>query len=113
MLADTPRFIAVDIAYPGAKSYFQTMVIRQRDLTRATDVNQRTGASFAGTVVPAVMSGHAAQCLDFMRDELIPFIDAHYPTASGDRTCAGHSLGGLFGCFALFTHPETFTRYVI
>jgi predicted alpha/beta superfamily hydrolase len=113
MLADTPRFIAVGIGYPGAKSYFQTMVLRQRDLTQVADVNQRTGASFEGTVVPAVMSGHAAKFLDFMRDELIPFIDGRYPTDPSDRTYAGHSLGGLFGCFALFTHPETFTKYVI
>lgn len=29
------------------------------------------------------------------------------------RIYAGHSLGGLFGCYTLFTQPDTFSGYVI
>lgn len=113
MLSDTPRFIAVGIGYPDAPSYFQTMVVRQRDLAPVPDRDERTDAPFAGTLTAATRSGRAAQFLDFIRDELIPFIDARYPTVPNERTYAGHSLGGLFGCYTLFTHPDTFTRYII
>lgn len=113
MLSDTPRFIAVGIGYPDAPSYFQTMVVRQRDLTPAPDPSERTDAPFDGTLTAAVPSGRAAQFLDFIREDLIPFIDARYPTIPGDRIYAGHSLGGLFGYYAMFTRPDTFTRYII
>lgn len=113
MLADTPRFIVVQIGYASTRHYFQTFMLRQRDLTPTTDENERKTSVFAGTPFPAVRSGRAEQFLAFIREELIPFIDSKYPTDPGDRTYAGHSLGGLFGCYALFTHPETFRRYVI
>jgi predicted alpha/beta superfamily hydrolase len=113
MLSDTPRFITVGIGYPGAPSYFQTMVVRQRDLTPVSDPGERTDAPFGGTLAPAIRSGRAAQFLDFIRDELMPFIDARYPTIPSERVYAGHSLGGLFGCYTMFTRPDTFNRYII
>jgi predicted alpha/beta superfamily hydrolase len=48
-----------------------------------------------------------------MRDELIPFIDSRYPTDLKNRAYWGDSLGGLFGCYVLFTRPDTFNRYII
>jgi predicted alpha/beta superfamily hydrolase len=113
MLTDTPRFIAVGIGYPGASSYFQTMNLRQRDLTQATDPEAIERSTFEGMLTASVLSGGAAQFLDFIREELIPFIDANYPTDRSDRTYAGHSFGGLFGCYTLFTRPDTFNRYVL
>lgn len=113
MLSDTPRFIAVGIGYPDAQSYFQTIVVRQRDLAPMPDPGERSNAPFAGTLTPSFRSGRAAQFLEFIREELVPFIDARYPTEPGERAYAGHSLGGLFGCYTLFTRPETFTRYII
>jgi predicted alpha/beta superfamily hydrolase len=67
----------------------------------------------AGMVKPAVGSGGAPKFLAFIRDELMPFIDARYPTDTKDRVYWGDSLGGLFGCYVLFTKPETFNRYII
>lgn len=113
MLADTPRFITVAIGYPGASGYFQTMDLRQRDLTQVADPGLLPRANFEGIVTPSILSGGAGKFLDFVREELIPFIDARHPTDRSDRTYAGHSLGGLFGCYTLFTHPDTFNRYVI
>jgi predicted alpha/beta superfamily hydrolase len=113
LLFDTPRFIVVGIGYPDAESYFQTMALRQRDLTPSESSYTPGGASFAGRVMPQKTSGGAPRFLDFIRDELIPFIDSKYPTIPGDRTYAGHSFGGLFGSYTLFTHPDTFRRYVI
>lgn len=57
MLSDTPRFVAVGIGYPDAPSYFQTMVVRQRDLAPVPDPGERTDAPFAGTLTPSIRSG--------------------------------------------------------
>jgi hypothetical protein len=46
-----------------------------------------------------------------MIDELLPWVDAHYPT-SPVRLFAGHSLGGLLALYAMDTRPDVF-RIVI
>jgi len=56
-------------------------------------------------------AGGAGQTLQFMIDELLPWIDAHYPTLPV-RLFAGHSLGGNLALYAMETRPEAF-RVVI
>lgn len=114
MLTDVPRFIAVGIGY--APSLLQALNIRTRDLTQVPvpmDVASTLGVPFAGQLKSTVTSGGAAQFLAFIRDELMPYIDARYPTDPKERGYWGDSLGGLFGCYVLFNRPETFNRYVI
>jgi predicted alpha/beta superfamily hydrolase len=114
MLGDVPRFIAVGIGYPAASSIMQGLVIRARDLTPVVaKADVGGGFPIAGALRPAVESGGAAKFLAFIRDELIPFIDAKYPTNPKDRIYWGDSLGGLFGTYVLFTKPETFNRYIL
>lgn len=115
MLGDTPRFIAVGIGYPGAKSLLQALAMRARDLTHVAVPGADVGAGMpvAGMLTPAVATGGAPEFLGFIRDELMPFIDARYPTDPADRIYWGDSLGGLFGCYVLFTRPDTFHRYII
>ena len=60
-----------------------------------------------------IATGGAENFLNFLKDELIPFIDMNYRTVSEDRTINGYSIGGLFGLYTLFTKPETFNRYII
>lgn len=52
-------------------------------------------------------AGGADQTLHFMADELLPWIDAHYPTLP-TRVLVGHSLGGLFALYAMTTRPDVF-----
>ena len=47
-------------------------------------------------------SGHADTYYKFLRDELIPHVDANYSTDTTSRIIAGHSLGGFFVLYALF-----------
>jgi predicted alpha/beta superfamily hydrolase len=47
----------------------------------------------------------------FLEKELIPYIDAHYPTTP-HRTLIGHSLGGLLVLNTLVNHPSLFDNYV-
>jgi pimeloyl-ACP methyl ester carboxylesterase len=57
-------------------------------------------------------AGGAQRFLQFMREELFPYIETHYRTA-GFRLLIGHSFGGLFAVEALETHPEMFQAYVV
>jgi hypothetical protein len=57
--------------------------------------------------------GGAAATLGFIRDELMPWVDAHFSVRPGDTTFFGHSLAGLFGTYVLLTAPDTFRRYAI
>ena len=115
MLGDVPRFIAVGIGYPRATTILQGLGIRARDLTQVA-VKENLGGGdmpIAGMLKPAVTSGGASKFLGFIRDELMPFIDGRYPTNPKDRGYWGDSLGGLFGCYVLFTKTDTFNRYII
>ena len=56
--------------------------------------------------------GNAEKYLSFIKREAIPFIDSKYRTNKNDRTLAGHSFGGLFTLYALFTEPDLFNRYI-
>ena len=47
-------------------------------------------------------SGHADEYYEFIRDELIPYVDASYTTDTSSRIIAGHSLGGFFVLYAMF-----------
>ena len=53
----------------------------------------------------------ADRSLKFFSEELIPFIDKNYRTAGFNVLC-GHSVGGLFTMYALFTRPELFSGYI-
>jgi predicted alpha/beta superfamily hydrolase len=46
--------------------------------------------------------------LKFFREELMPFIDRTYRTC-GYNILSGHSVGGLFTMYALFTQPDLFS----
>ena len=54
--------------------------------------------------------GGADVFLRILREEIIPFVEAHYRT-SGDRGLYGYSQGGLFTMYALFEAPDLFGRY--
>jgi len=52
---------------------------------------------------------------NFVKHELLPFIDQHYRTDTTDRTLLGHSLGGTFTTYCLFQYnhgSSLFKRYV-
>lgn len=58
-------------------------------------------------------SGGAPKFLSFIKNELIPFIDAKYHTAKNERILMGSSLGGLFTLYTLFNDASLFNRYVL
>lgn len=60
---------------------------------------------------PGVQSGGADRFLEFIQNELDPYINEHYRT-SGSRTLIGSSLSGLLVVHAFFSQPDFFTSFV-
>lgn len=58
-------------------------------------------------------SGGAREYLTFLKDEVIPFVEATYRADPARRTLTGQSYGGLFGVFALFKAPGLFADYIL
>lgn len=79
---------------------------RTRDLT-PTHTNRTLfgDSSFVKT------SGGGEKFTEFIEKELIPYIDAHYPTAPY-RMLIGHSFGGLFTINALIHHTGLFNSFL-
>ncbi len=95
-----PSVLVVGVGYPDADSVIDTVEIRTRDLTPTASPR------FKG-------SGHADDFIEFVSGELRPWLADRYPTAAGQATHFGHSLGGLFGAYTLLTAPSTFDRYIV
>jgi predicted alpha/beta superfamily hydrolase len=55
-------------------------------------------------------SGEADKFLDFIIDELIPFVEKNYRTQPYRILC-GYSLGGLFSIYTLLTRPNMFNTF--
>jgi len=120
MVGETPRFILVCIGYEDPRA---ADLLRMRDLLTHSirrhfrTVIERLALSplAAGLdLLHAVnQTTDASDYLQFIRSELMPFINTKYPTQPADVSYYGYSAGGTFGLFTLFTQPETFQRYVL
>lgn len=58
-------------------------------------------------------AGHADSFVQFLRRELIPFVNSTYRVNPEDRTIVGLSFSGLFSTFLLFRETGLFSSYVI
>jgi predicted alpha/beta superfamily hydrolase len=79
---------------------------RTRDLT-PTHVNKSIYMDSSATKT----SGGGEKFTEFLEKELIPYIDANYPT-SPYRMLIGHSFGGLLVVNTLIHHSDLFNAYV-
>jgi len=57
-------------------------------------------------------TGGASAFLDFIEDELKPAIQHDFQVDRRRQVLFGHSFGGLFALFALFTRPDSFSSYI-
>lgn len=100
--------ILVGLSLDGdASDFFFT---RSRDYT-PTKVSPEKLPPGAAAMVPT--SGGGAEFFNFVKLELIPFIEANYRVDPADRGLLGYSLGGLFAAWVLHNEPMLFKRYGI
>lgn len=92
-----PELILVGLSYPGGNDAF----IRRRvsDFTPVVDKK-----------LPG--SGAAPAFLRFVKETVVPRIEARFRADPAHRALAGHSLGGLFTLYALYQEPQFFERYL-
>jgi uncharacterized protein len=104
--AHLPPILVVGIGYRMG-GIDETIVVRMRDFTPTYD------KWFVGAFPQHTLMGGADRFLAFIRDELQPWVRAHYRVDADDSMFFGHSLGGLFATWVLLTEPATFRRYGI
>lgn len=96
--------ILVAIAYDGPLLY---KLNRTRDYTPTFSKTGGYGPEYQK------VSGGGPLFLEFITEELIPFIDQTYRTIPGERALSGHSYGGLFSTWVFLTKPELFDHYIV
>lgn len=92
-----PEIIIVGVTWAGSNPNPDSL--RARDYTPTKEMR-------------LIQSGGADKFLDFMKQELFPFLDANYRVDNKQRILMGCSLGGLFTLYSMFTHTDMFTGYV-
>jgi uncharacterized protein len=95
-----PSITVVAVGYPGARSIDDTLDIRSRDLTPTH------WPAFPG-------SGGADRFARFIRSTLFDWIRQRFPAALETPVYFGHSLGGLFGTWALFDPDPVFSHFIL
>ncbi|MBT4162870.1 MAG: alpha/beta hydrolase [Gammaproteobacteria bacterium] len=101
-----PAVILVGIGY-DVPSIADTSQIRVRDFSPTCDE-----AYIKRSSLPDHLCGGADSFIEFIEEELKPFINGKYRTKD-DATLVGFSFGGLFALHALFERNDVFDRYII
>jgi uncharacterized protein len=102
--------ILVGLAYPGVAEEKHGPIYkanRTRDYTISRVLEGGYGPEFQK------LSGGADRFLDFLAEDLLPYLDREFRTRPGDRALVGCSYGGLLASYALLTRPGLFQRFVI
>ncbi|HQF88223.1 MAG TPA: alpha/beta hydrolase-fold protein [Acidobacteriota bacterium] len=105
----TEPFVMVGISQPGGMHEWATT--RTRDFTpgRPTD-----DYSKQNTYPRAVeLAGGMTRFSTFLKNELVPRIEASFPADPSRRCLMGYSLGGLMGTCVLAQDPQLFQYYLI
>lgn len=83
---------------------------RIRDLTPTHSLVDNVGVVDSDPDSLLKDSGGGERFTQFIRDEVIPYVEQHYKAAPF-RILAGHSVGGLDVVDCLLQHPEMFDAY--
>jgi predicted alpha/beta superfamily hydrolase len=112
---NTSDAIVVGIGYPEdtdpKESFRVSFVRRDHDLTPIKD--EATQKAMEAAHKRPVPNGDATGFHNFLKQELIPFIETTYRADPARRVLVGHSYGGLFALFGMFITPDLFRALVI
>jgi predicted alpha/beta superfamily hydrolase len=105
-----PDVIVVGIGYTG----FGPAAPQIQDLRKLDDTPTPGDATTPSAVsaTPAQSAGGGPEFLRFIGDELVPFVESHYPADPQHRVLAGASFGGLFTLYAMLERPALFQGYL-
>ena len=84
---------------------------RMRDLTPTHPLEDADGKPDTSATSPFRNTGGGEKFLSFIKQELMPYVQARYHTAPY-KILAGHSLGGLIAIYCLLEHPAYFNSYI-
>ena len=109
------RVIGIGYGTNDARTQGET---RNRDFTPSSDARfEAMGRQMDPDWQPMLPDGRrmggAARFLDFIEQELQPFVDRRWPRADAPTMLFGSSMGGLLATWALLHRTELFDRYVI
>lgn len=112
-----PDAIIVGVGYPAhgsaTEAYAQVMHLRMRDFLPVRDEGAEGFIQDVFPITHHVASGGAHDFLQFIQQELVPWIETEYRVDAADRTLMGFSWGGEFALYALFQQPDLFHRYLV
>jgi predicted alpha/beta superfamily hydrolase len=116
LYGELPPLLVVGIGYDTDVPAVQAE-LRARDFTPTEDSGfDEMTRSMPGAPEPTLPEGRrlgrAAHFLDFLTEEVVPFVEGRYDVAEEGATLFGSSLGGLFTLHALLERPEAFDAYV-
>lgn len=106
---DFPHVVATIDSLIARKRIRPVIVVGIPNTERRRDLTGPTTVASDSAIAPRV--GGSAAFRRFIREELIPAIDARYRT-TGERGIVGESLAGLFVVETFLRDPDLFTRYV-
>jgi predicted alpha/beta superfamily hydrolase len=98
--------VIVTIGYPQDAAY--------DPLRRSWDLGPPPGQTYPPFFEksPEVRTGGAEEFLGFIMEEVGPMVEASFPIDPNRRALFGHSFGGLFVLYSLFTRPSAFTNWI-
>lgn len=98
--------VIVAIGYPTDEPY--------DPLRRSWDLSPPPGRVYPPFYpdTPDVKTGGGARFLALIEDELKPWIEQQVPIDRSRQALFGHSFGGLFALYALFSKPQAFNRWI-
>lgn len=114
---ELPDAIIVGIGYPNGETLAEKQVQachrRMRDFNPVRDEGSEAWHRRQFPINEIIHSGGGGKFFDFIKDELLPLIETEYRADATNRCLLGHSSGGKFALYTLFTSPTLFHKYVI
>lgn len=86
-------------------------LIRLHGMTKSVPESIVIGLSSDGRNENLIINKNADKYLQFIQNEVIPFVDQHYRTKNY-KVFAGHSAGGDFVVYTFLKNPQLFNAYI-
>ncbi|WP_299311630.1 serine hydrolase [uncultured Aquimarina sp.] len=115
MLSGATEYMLEDVILVGISWQLDINSALKKEV--GTHVSRYRDYSFRKSNKPDIQTkyqfGQANKHLDFIRNDVIKYVDKTYRTDPNSRTYFGYSMSGEFGAYILLSQPDTFTNYIL